>query len=686
MISVDNPLLADGQFIRFDLLKPEHFLPALETVLTEARRSIEAIIAQSEPRNFENTVIATIRIEEQIDRIYSPIQHLIRVNATPAVIAEYEKARQLYTAFFDDLLMDANYVQIFRDYAQTEDYQQLQGERRRYFDKMMLHFRLAGADLAPADQSRLKTINQELSQLESHFHQNCIGSTFNLILTKPEELIGLPGDIVDSARQKAKDLLASGVLPGDTPQPAWVFNLDRSSYTAFLKYSTRSDLKKHLWEKYYQKGTEPGHDNRPIIRDIIRLRQEKARLLGFNSFAELSLQTKMAGSPERVMDFLQDISRKLSPLSEKEHAEVLRFRNQQMPVAASLVPPWEFPYWSNKLKEAKFSYNDSEVREYFELRRCLQGMFAIAGELFGISLEKCPDIPVWHEDVEVYRIRDEQGRIRAYLSIDPYSRTGLKHEGAWHMTLQSGKAEQGERIPAQSGIHYVYSKPAPNKPGLLTFDEVKTLFHEFGHALHESLSLTELSTTAGTRVPRDVVEFPSTFMENFVQEKESLRILARHFRTDQPMPEDLMDRVLKSNDFNKAIREEFQIVLGMYDMTIHHEKKEGQLLDPHEHFKHIVTSYSHAPYYDHTYLEASFAHIFSGGYAAGYYSYKWSSILESDAFDKFLESGHVLDPTTGRSFMHYFLETGDSEDMNRLFEQFRGRSVSVTPLLLRLQR
>lgn len=393
----------------------------------------------------------------------------------------------------------------------------------------------------------------------------------------------------------------------------------------------------------------------------------------------------MAESPEVVMEFLDNIATKTADVALEEFNEIKALKEEEKGQKFDTLQPWEFSYWSNKLKEKKYSFNENEVSEYFTAENTIQGLYKIFNVLYGIKFEKVDNIPVWHKDVQTFKLIDENDELRAYVYVDLYPRTGLKRPGAWMSGMRSGKNYNGKKEIPQVGVHCNFTPPVGDKPSLLRYDEVTTLFHEFGHALHGALSRTQLSATAGTSVMWDVVELPSSFHENFVKKEEGLNLITKHYKTGEKMPKELMERLLNANDYMRATDARRQITYGMFDMALHHtESMKDEMPSAHEISEKMSTKYNNTPYIKDSYFEAGFSHIFAGGYAAGYYSYMWANILDADAFSLFEEKDSILDSESGRKFMHNILETGDSEDMNILFERFRGRPVSDKALLKRL--
>ena len=675
-----NPLLAKEEFFRYDRIKPEQFVPATEAIIKEAKERTEKLIALKGKRSFENTMIPSMEISEDISGVVMPMGQLYNLMSSDKIIAEYQKSMQLLTRFSNEMAMNPENYKMYKEYSNSADAKKLKGERKRHLENVMKGFILSGAELNEKDKDKLKKINLQLTDLSLKFSDNVTKSAYNLVITDKKDLKGLPEDVITGAKEKAKALKLN-----KKGKDVWVFNLDMPSFLPFMKYSENDDLKEKLWREYFKRGTAEELDNRPLVVKILKLRKQKANLLGFKTYAQLSLETKMAESPEVVMDFLDNIATKVDKISKKEFKEIVDLRNSVKKIKSRTMMPWETSYWTNKLKEEKYSFNENEVSEYFEADNTIKGFFEITGKLYGLKYEKVEGIPVWHKDVTVYKIFDEENKLRSYLFIDLYPRTGMKRPGAWMNQYVSGKTLKGkERVP-QVGIHCNFTPPVGKKPSLLRYDEVTTLFHEFGHALHGALSRTELSSTSGARVKWDVVELPSSFHENFVSCKEGLKLITKHYKTGKTMPNALMAKLIKSKNFMEAVNTRRQITFGMFDMSLHHtESMKKTMPEAHDVFKKMYKKYNETPFIEDSYTEAAFSHIFAGGYAAGYYSYMWANILDADAFSAFEEQKTILDRKTGKKFMENILEKGDSEDMNILFEKFRGRPVSHKALLKRL--
>ncbi|PID26667.1 MAG: hypothetical protein CR982_08960 [Candidatus Cloacimonadota bacterium] len=676
---MNNPLLEKVDFVNYDKIKAEHFVPATEEIIKQVQEKLEKIKNVEGVRTHKNTVLESNLISDMLSQVISPMSQLYSLMGTKEVMEAFAIVQQKLTTLSNEMGMDPDYYKAFKDFSETEEAKNLTGEKKRDLEEVMKGFRLSGAELSDEKKEELKKINIKLSELSMNFNNNVVASTYDMVLKDKDDLDGLPEAAIAGARAKFKQKFP------ESEEEGWLFNLDYPSLLPFMKYSTKENLRKQLWEKNMTKAIGKDNDNRPIITEILKLKKEKANILGFETYADLSLETKMATSPKVVMDFLSNIAEKVQPKIEKEYEELKEFIGKNSGEKPEHVMPWNSSYWSNKLQEELYSYNENEVREYFEINNSIEGLFLICNKIYGIRLEKLENIPVWHKDVKVYSIYDEKDELRAYCYFDMHPRSGLKRPGAWMSGLRSGKNDANGKVIPIVGVHCNFTEPVGDTPALLTYDEVQTLFHEFGHALHGALSKTELSSTAGTSVAWDTVELPSSFMENFVRNKISLKLLAKHYKTGKEMPEDLMDKLLASNDFQKATFVRRQITFGMFDMTLHYtEALKDEPRDSHEVYKEMYKKYSLTPFIEGTYFETAFSHIFGGGYAAGYYSYLWANILDADAFSYFEENDDILSREKGMKFRENILEKGNSEDMNILFEKFRGRPVSDKALLKRI--
>ena len=676
----NNPLLSNEIFPRYDLIKSEHFVPAIEYLLEISKKEYNELISFRGERTFKNTVNLELDIRERISKVTMPMSQLFSLMATDDIIKEFTIVQKLLTKFYSELMLDENYYQVFRDYSETAEAKELSGEKRRYLDDKMLSFKLSGAQLSDDKKVRFKEIKLKLSDLSLSFQNNLLSSVFDLVIDNKDDLKGLPQNVIDAARETALS------NPGlDKSKDLWVFNLDMPSYLPFMQYADNDSLRKKMWKERINQATTEDKNNPRVIDETLKLRKELSNLIGYKTYADVSLENKMANSPEEVMDFLDGVASQIKDSAVEEMNEVISFKKRYTGNNDIVeILPWEVGYWSNKLKEEKYSYNENEVRKYFKAENCVNGMFEIAGKLFSLKFEEILDIPKYHDDVKNYKVMESNGKLLAYLLIDLYPRTKLKRGGAWmNQFVSSKKNDEGNRVVPQVGIHCNFTPPSGDTPALLSFDEVQTLFHEFGHSLHGALGQSELTAMSGTHVLWDVVELPSTFMENFVRNKDGLKIFARHYETGELIPDDLIEKLIKSEDFMKAVGTRRQVSLGMFDMLLHHDKNE-KMIDVHKLQEEVHNKYSHTRYFDDTYFEAGFAHIFAGGYSAGYYSYMWANILEADAFGLFEEGDNsVLDSVKGASFRKNILEMGNSEDMNILFERFRGRKVSKDALLKR---
>lgn len=466
---MENPLLSNEQFAQYDQIKAEHFVPAMEELIKIAKKETEELIGFKGERTFDNTMIPAMETDEKISKVISPMSQLYSTMTSPEINEAFQKTMQLYTEFNNEMSMNPDNYKMCKDYALTEEAKNLTGEKKRHLDNTMKGFILSGAELNDEDKTKLKEINLKLNKLSLQFSNNVVNSTFNLVIKDEKNLAGLPEDAITGAREKAKALKID-----EGEENTWVFNLDMPSFLPFMKYSENEELKEKLWREYYTRATKDKLDNRPLIREILELRKAKAKVLGFDTYAVLSLERKMAESPEIVMNFLDNIAVKTDDIALEEFNEIKALKEEALGEKFDTLMPWELTYWSNKLKEKKYSFNENEVSEYFAADDTLEAFYNIANKLYGIRFEKITDIPVWHKDVTTYKLFDENDELRAYVYIDLYPRTGLKRPGAWMSGMVSGKNYNGKKTIPQVGVHCNFTPPVGDKPGLLRYDEVTT--------------------------------------------------------------------------------------------------------------------------------------------------------------------------------------------------------------------
>lgn len=676
-----NPLLDYGEFTPYKEIKASDIVPAVKAAVEQSQKNLEEILSQldnAEDLNFDSVHGRFIELEEIIEKVWSPVENLLSLCGEKDIRDAAEEARPLVVEFYNNYSLDPRVYKLIRDYDASADAKKLSGEYQRYHQDTLRDLKLAGAELEGEEKEEFKKLNLELSQLSQKFSDNVTDSKFELVIKNEADLSGLPDDIKDSAKHKAEELGLDG----------WVFNLDYPSFGPFMKFADNGKLRKELYLQYLGKASpskHPERNNEELIPKICAAKERKAALLGFKNYAELSLQTKMAESPEKVKEFLERMAEKVKPLAEKEYQALVDFQKeigyQNTENNSDKVFPWDNAYLSEKLRKKEYAFDTNLLKPYFELENTKTGMLKIAETLFGISIEKSKEpIQVWHEDVEVYEVKEGSRSVGLFF-MDLYPRD-TKRQGAWVMPLVQGQKEtEGYRRP-QCVLSCNLTKPRKDQPSLLTHMEVITLFHEFGHALHHLLTKAELAPMAGTNVEWDFVELPSQLMENFAWEKESLQSFAKHYETGDNIPDDLLAKMIKARNFNEGLACVRQIEFALFDFSVYMSKAE-ELKSPNQIYKNIVEKYGIFEFIPETNFPVSFSHIFAGGYAAGYYSYKWAEVLEADAFSRFVNEG-VLNPELGLAYKAAILEKGDTEPPLELFKQFVGREPNENALLERM--
>jgi oligopeptidase A len=683
-----NPLLSTSEFIPYQSIKAEHIYPATVEITKQAQAKLEEILATKGELTFENAMYPLIEIEDLVDKTWTPVENLLSLNADDDFRDEAEKARPVMVEFYNNYSLDPRVYEFVKRYAESENAKNLTGERKRYLENTLKDFKLSGAELEGEAREEFKELNLKLSQLSQKFSNNVVDSKFDLIIKNAEDLSGLPEDLIQAAALKAKE---NGI------ESAWVFNLDYPSYGPFMKFSDNAALRKTLYTEYLTRASAGKKskknellDNEPLILDIFAVKARKAKLLGFPSYADLSLQMKMAESPKQVTEFLIRLAEKARALAEKEYAELVSFQKsinyQNTENNSDKILPWDTAYLSEKLRKEKYDFDTNLTKPYFELNATIEGMFNIAKTLYSIDFQKVENIEVWHEDVSVYQVLEKDGSIIGTFYMDLYPRE-VKRSGAWVMPLVDAAVNpSGKKIKPQCTLVCNLTKPQLEpaySPSLLTHLEVLTLFHEFGHALHHLLSNVELSPMAGTNVEWDFVELPSQLNENFVWQKESLSTFAKHYETAEPIPADLLDKMLAARNFNEGLSCLRQIEFALFDLHIYMSEQESLPEPPNVTYLRIARKYNLIDPSDLVCFPNSFSHIFAGGYSSGYYSYKWAEVLEADAFSRFQNEG-VLNPTVGAEYRKNILEKGDSEAPLSLFKAFMGREPDENALLKRM--
>ena len=666
-----NPLLAREAPIPFDRIAPEHVVPAIRQALAEAEREVEALAADRGERTYHNTIWLLEEIGERLGQVIRPVSHLVSVMNTPELRREYETVLPEFTAFFARLPLDPELWRAVREYSETEEAKGLEGIRRRHLEQTVRAFQRAGADLPPERKARVEQIKIELSRLSTEFSNHVLDATsaWELVLTDEALLAGLPESALAQARAAAR---AKGV-------EGWRFTLHQPSYQPFMEYSERRELRERMYRAFMSRGSADPYDNRPIIRSILQLRRELAGLLGYRDWADFALEESMAKTGKRAVDFERDLAARTRPFWEREKAELEAFARERLGIDP--LEPWDLSFVIERLRLARFDLDAEELRPYFPMDRVLAGLFELSRRLFGVVVEEVEPVAVWHPEVRRYEVRDEEGALLGSFYTDWHPRDS-KRAGAWMNGLVVGGPRDIGWEPHVALIAGNMSPPEGDRPALLTHREVETVFHEFGHLLHHMLSRVEIPSLGGTHVPADWVELPSQIMENWTWEREALDLFARHWETGEPIPDELFDKLRAARTFMAAHFQMRQLSFGTVDLDLHVDYDPESAEDPVLRAREVLGRFSHRPDFADNDFIASFSHIFAGGYAAGYYSYMWSEVLDADAFSRFAREG-LFSREAGRAFVASVLSRGYDTDPDELFREFLGRDPDPEALLRR---
>jgi oligopeptidase A len=671
---MDNPLLQDGDLPVFDRVRPEHVGPAIEYTLASLRTCVDALLSQSDP-DWDRLVAPLEVLLESLHRVWAPVSHLNSMVSSDALRKAHNACLPLLSAFETELGQNQRLYQAFKAIADASDFSELSAAQRKVVENRLRDFRLAGIELDHTARARLKQIQQRLSELRARFQENVLDATnaWQQQITDPHMVAGLPQSALAAAQQSASGAGLQG----------WLLTLDFPCYNAVLTYADQRPLREQLYTAYITRASDLGPhahrwDNTDVMEEILALRHESARLLGYAHFADLSLETKMASSTRQVLDFLNDLAERALPRARAEIEEVRQFAAQDG--VDFELQAWDLPYYSEKLRQHRYAVSQQELRPYFPVSSVLPGMFAVAQRLYGISVREREGVSIWHPDVRFFEIFDASGELRGRFYLDLYARAN-KRSGAWMDGCQSRLRLNGStRLPVAM-LTCNFTPPVGDQPSLLGHDEVVTLFHEFGHGLHHLLSCIDYPSVSGINgVPWDAVELPSQLMENWCWQRQALDLISAHFESGQPLPEELLQRMLAARNFQSAMRMLRQIEFALFDMHIHADYDPalgGRIAATLEQVRRRVAVVEAAPF---NRFAHGFSHVFAGGYAAGYYSYKWAEVLSSDTFSLFEERG-VLDRDTGVSFLRRMLEPGGSRDPMQQFVVYRGREPNIDALL-----
>ena len=668
---MDNPLLQPFDAAPFSSIETKHFKPAFDAALAEARAEIEAIADHPDPPDFENTIAALDYAGARLDRISSIFFNLNAAETNAEIQALAQEVSPLLSEFSNDITLNEALFDRVRTVYEARENLDLDAEAFTLLEKKFLHFRRNGALLDAAGKKRLRQIDSELSRLKLTFGEHILEETnsYELHITREEDLEGLPESQREAARMRAE---AAG-------KEGWVMTLDYPSYLPFMKYASNRDLRKELYLAFGSKGFHGNAlDNREIVLKIANLRYERARLLGYGSHADFVLEQRMAKSPETVREFLEELLDKALPAAKRELEELAAYASKRDGLAE--LEAWDKAYYSEKLKQEKFALDDEILKPYFQLENVIDGVFEIAGRLYGLAFQPDTSLPAYHKEVRTYRVVDADGQLVALFYADFHPRPG-KRGGAWMTSYKPQYRKRGAVERPHIAIVCNFTRPTSSQPALLTFDEVTTLFHEFGHALHGMLADTTYPGLSGTSVYWDFVELPSQIMENWCYEPDALALFARHYETGEVLPEALIEKIRASANFQEGIATVRQLSFGFLDMAWHGGNP-TDISDVKAHESEAFAPTRLFPEHPETCMSTAFAHIFQGGYASGYYSYKWAEVLDADAFASFSESG-IFDRETAGRFRDHILSRGGTEDPMALYVRFRGREPEIDALLKR---
>jgi len=654
----------------FDLIKNEHYLPAFEKGMADNKKEVEAIVSNPEPPSFANTVEALERSGALLTRVSAVFHNMTNSNTNDELQRIDKDIAPRLAQHRDDIAMNPGLFARVKAVYTARDKLGLPTEQGRLLEETYKDFVRGGADLPPDKQARFRKINQELSVLTVKFGENVLkeNNAFELVIDKEEDLAGLPASVVAGAAEAAKERGKPG---------GWVFTLQRPSIIPFLQYSSKRELREKIFKAYINRGNNANElDNKAAASRIAALRVERANLLGYKTHADYVLEENMAKTPQAVHDFLKKL---WTPALDRAGAEARDMQDLIRAEGGTFdLMPWDWWYYSEKVKKARFDLDDTALRPYFQLEKVRDGAFMVANRLYGITFTERADIPKYHDDVRVFEVKDADGSHLAVLYVDYFPRAS-KRGGAWMSNFRDQSILAGRDIRPVIINNGNFSKPTAGEPALISYEEALTLFHEFGHALHGILSRCAYESLSGTSVRRDFGELGSQIMENWASEPEVLKVYARHYKTGEPIPDALLEKMQNSRFFNQGFETVEYLAASFLDMNWH-TLTEPKEMDTPAFDRKAMSRIGLIPQIVSRYLSPYFTHIFSGGYSAGYYSYIWAEVLDADAFQAFKETS-LFDQATARSFRVNILERGGTEEPMVLYKRFRGREPQIEPLL-----
>ena len=656
----------------FDKIKTEHFVPAFEKGIEEHQKEIDLIVENSEPATFQNTIEAMENSGELLDKVSNVFFNLLSAESNDEMMELSQGLSPKLSEHSNNINLNEKLFKKVKTVYENRLTSDLNPEQIRLTEKVYEGFESSGANLSDEDKDTYRKLSMELSKRTLDFGQNNLKETikYNMLLTDETDLAGLPESVLDAAAAKAKSKDKKG----------WMFDLSAPSYIGFMKYSTQRNLREKLYMAYNTKNVNGGEfDNQDNVKEIVKLRLEIAKLLGYDNFAEYALKHRMAKNANSVYDLLNQLAEAYLPVAKAEVDDVKKFASE-MEGKSMDIQPWDWTFYADKLKDARFDLNDELTRPYFELENVKKGVFGLAADLYGLKFVKNNEIPVYHSEVEAFDVVDENNNFVAVLFTDFHPRDG-KQSGAWMTSYKGQFMKDGIDSRPHISIVMNFTRPTESKPALLTFDEVNTFLHEFGHALHGMLAKTTYESLSGTSVYRDFVELPSQIMENWLVEKEYLDKFAFHYQTGEKMPVELVQKIIDASNYNVGYATLRQLSFGYLDMAWHTLDK-PEIFDIRQFEQKAMQPVQLLPIVPQASMSTAFGHIFSGGYAAGYYSYKWAEVLDADAFSVFKKNG-IFNKETAQSFREKILEKGNTADPMELYIKFKGSEPTVSALLER---
>lgn len=670
-----NPLLQQPfstpfQTPPFSQFSTSDFQPAILTAIEEAKAEIKSIVNNPEAPSFENTIEALSLSGEKLERVTSIFFNLNSAETNPEIQKIAQKVSPFLSEFSNDIILNQDLFDRIKKVNENKNSFNLNAEQQELLRKTFRRFTRNGANLSQEDKKKLREIDKNLSRLSLQFGENVLAETnaYQLVLTDEDDLAGLPEYAIEMAKNEADKKKLE----------AWVFTLHMPSYMAFMKFSEKRNLREKLYRANGAKAfQENEHNNENIIKEIVNLRFKRAQLLGYTTHADFVLEERMAKSPQKVQDFLNDLLEQSFDFAKKDIQSLADYAEKTDGIQNLM--PWDHAYYAEKVKKDQFDLSDEELKPFFELTSVLNGAFTIANKLFDISFVPNKQIEIYHPDVNVFEVKNSENKTIGIFYTDFYPREG-KRAGAWMTSFRNGSITNDIHKIPQISIVCNFTQPTRENPSLLTFNEVTTLFHEFGHALHGLLASTQYEQLAGTQVAWDFVELPSQFMENFCYEPEALALFAKHYKTGEVIPKKLIDKIISAAQFMEAYQMIRQISFGKLDMAWH-AVEIGNIANIDDYETRAFEGTQVYPKIDGTNMSTAFSHIFQGGYSSGYYSYKWAEVLDADAFDYFKQNG-IFDKTTANKFKT-LLSSGGTVDAMQLYKEFRGREPKQEALLKR---